>query len=182
MECIGSLLGRRYAQAFFTLFLQNQSTNDHIENIRKLSCYLKARGKTLSLFSLSVIEDKQKIRILEELTERFELKEILHPLVLLLARTKRLELISIILTEIDRVYARKNNLMQLAVSSSTELKAEQKHALIAYLEKQTGLTLHATFIHDAQLIAGIRAVGDTFLWEDSLAKNIKQIATLIRKG
>jgi F0F1-type ATP synthase delta subunit len=93
----------------------------------------------------------------------------------LLVNGKRLVLIRSVLRAMCWLYQKHNALDLCAITSSHQVSDEQLDKLNLFLERASAKTVIYTHRVDRSLIAGIRARGTTFIWEDSVAKRLRLI-------
>lgn len=93
----------------------------------------------------------------------------------LLISDNRLVLIRGVIKAMCWLYQKHNALDICTITSSHQLRDDQLDQLQAFLERASGKKVLYTHKIDRSLIAGIRARGTTFIWEDSIAKRLRLI-------
>ena len=96
-------------------------------------------------------------------------------IVALLERHNRLMLLPDILYEVVALYKTWHNIECCVVQSACVLTAEQKMSLKNILENKIGTTLRCAYELDSSLIAGIRVLGENFVYEDSVAHTLQML-------
>lgn len=174
---IYSPLIRRYARAFLNVFSKD-ITDQQIVYIENLINYLKINKFTLYYLNISSVSCSNKIEFMDRLTKKFELNSLLSPLIILLIKNRKLTLLGVVLEKIIILYKEQNNIMDFNIVSSIPLSNKETQEIHAFLEKNTDKKINCFYEIDNRLIAGIRATSATFLWERSIAKYLRQIASL----
>lgn len=93
----------------------------------------------------------------------------------LLCRSKRLALIKAVIKMVCSLYEKHNAIDFCMVTSSHPVSDFQLQQLNNFLEKASDKKILYSHHIDKSLIAGIRARGTTFMWEDSIAQRLRLI-------
>ena len=91
----------------------------------------------------------------------------------LLRDHQRLPLFFEIVEQITLLYRKHHTYELCTVRSSHALTEQQKNFLIEQLEKRVGKKLQYQSEVDSRLIAGIRVQGESFVWEHSIAQQLR---------
>lgn len=172
-----SVLVRRYANAFLNIFGKNINDQELI-NINKLANYIKNNKSVFFYINISLLTSSEKIKLTNLLVKKFNINNILEPLVNLLAKDNRLSLFPVILEKIVILYKQQNNILDFDIISAVQLSQEETANIKNFLEKNTGKKINYSYKIDDNLIAGIRLVSNNFLWEKSVAKYLRRVATV----
>ncbi len=164
----------KYAQAFFSVY-GDIVTYELIGNIDKAAQFLSRHRRALFLFKVPVIDRSVKINALQEFCDRFTLGESIKKLLTLLLDERRSSEFMLVLQEISALYRKKNNMIALTVASSYALTDEQRSAIEAFLAERIAGEKSYTYTIDPALIAGVRVYSDNFLWEISVAKQLRDL-------
>ena len=178
---IDKLLSRRYAQAFFNLFGHALSQKNR-DALQEFSSYIKEHKAAFSYVKIALIDDETKVKIVSKLAQKYDLNALLEPLLYVLAKSKRLEILPLVSDQLIVLYNQYHNLSVFTIETSSVLNENQATLITAYLEKKIKSTIQPIFRVNKELIAGMRAISDTYLWEDSVLKKLKNISTITRKG
>ncbi len=178
---IDKLLARRYAQAFFNLF-GHALSQESIYALKEFSLYIKEHKAAFSYVKIALIDDEDKVTIVNKLAHKYQLDKMLEPLLYVLAKSKRLEILPLVSDQIVVLYNTYHDLSVFSIETSSALNQTQAALVIDFLEAQTKSTVQPNFVVNTTLIAGIRALSDTYLWENSILKKLKNITTITRKG
>lgn len=93
----------------------------------------------------------------------------------LLIREHRLFLLSSVVAEMAKLYRQHHGYEVCTVYSSQPLTEEQRILLMQQLEKKTGKKLYYVQEIDPHLIAGVRVQGESFIWEHSVAQQMRSL-------
>jgi len=165
-------LEKRYAQAFLNVFA-SVVTPQMLESATALCTYLKEHRRIVFMLKLSVLDTRIKIQGLHELCEKFGLGKPFQRLIALLQEDHRLPLLPDVLCHLEEIYREREKIYAFMVDSSIELAQEKRKSLEKSLAEQLAGTMLCTYRIDPRLIAGIRAQSTTYLWEDSIAKQLR---------
>jgi F-type H+-transporting ATPase subunit delta len=167
-------IARKYAQAFFAVY-GDSVTDTLIKNIDKAIQFLSAHRRALFLLKIPIIDQSVKIEGLEKLCERFHLGENIKKLLILLFDKRRPSHFVPVLRTIAALYRKKNHIVSITVASSSLLADEQRAMIESSLAEWIEGNKRYTYIIDPALIAGLRIYSDTFLWECSIAKQLRDL-------
>ncbi|MFC1842740.1 ATP synthase F1 subunit delta [Candidatus Dependentiae bacterium] len=163
------IITRKYAKAFLNLYLEKISV-DLFNNIKKLEKFFDAHKTAVYFLSIPSIKRKTKEKILNELFEKFGLKNLFEPLIRVLATDKRLFLIDEIAKNIRLLYKERKNIMMFNITSSHQLGSQDLEIIEQFLASKTGKKIMSQYNIDKSLVAGIRLQSSTLLWEYSIKK------------
>jgi len=170
------LLSRRYAQAFMHVYGKD-IIESVFEKIRELVSFLLTHRKALFFLQLPHIPSDKKITILTELlVEQFKLPGSFEPLIKQLVDHKRSFLIAKILHQIAQLYMKEHNIEAFIFTSSHELTKAQLEEMKRYLADRLGKDIIYEYKIDKTLIAGIRLLSDTHIWEYSIAQQLHRVS------
>ena len=170
-----ALISNRYAQAFYALY-KDSITSDHFNIIVQLVAYFKQNHSLISMLKIPIIPNEIKQQgLVEFLITKNGLPRCFEQLIQVLVQANRLYLIAQILNEIEKKYKQEHELINVEVKSSFSLTEDQQKTIINFVAHISGKKPTAHFIQDPSLIAGIRIVNDTFVWEYSVKKQLTAI-------
>ena len=167
-------IARKYAQAFFAVY-GDIVTDKLVHNIDQAAQFLSTHRRALFLFKVPVIDRSIKVRGLKEFCDRFTLGEQIQKLLLLLLDERRSSQFMLVLRAISALYRKKNNMVAITVASSYKLTDEQRATIEACMAQRVAGEKSYTYTIDPALIAGIRVYSDTFLWELSVARQLRDL-------
>ena len=176
-----TVLASRYAQAFFNEF-GSFFMPEHLTALMHARSYFQQHTSICSLLKIPLIDDEIKIRALDTiLIDQYHLPAQIEQLIRLLVHTKRAFLIVQVLRQLHVLYQIKAGIEVFKITSTTELTDEQKRTLIIFLQNKTGHTIQYEYKIDPSLIAGIRMMSDTHLWEYSVAQQLSHAEHEMKK-
>lgn len=179
MNRVKSILARRYAQAFLGVFSE-QITVSNLDNFKQASIFLKQRPHGMFLMELSLVPEKVKNKLLDDLCRQFTLPEGCKKLCLLLIKHQRITLLSDIFSDIIFFKEQDLHITHFNVTSSLQLSDEQRKQVVHFLDKRVHGSIDCTYQVDTSLIAGIRLQSASFLWEKSIKKRLRALQESLR--
>lgn len=167
-------LARKYATAFLNQHGSLLSLADCATFVNAQE-FIKKHPHFLFLLQLPVLPKNIQQKNLDEFFAKTSLNVELKQLCNLLIDHKRLALLPELLSALKRLYLERNNIMEFTISSSHALTAQQLEDIITYLHAQTGKKIIYNNYVDKNLIAGIRLQNNTYLWEFSIERQLREI-------
>lgn len=167
-----STLARKYAQAFIRVFGHSLSRENFFA-LCKLERFFGKHRKALFFLSLPHISNEKKLSSLDVIFRSYGVTDSCRKLVSLLLADKRAALLHEVLRQVCCVYKKEQRLASFVVSSSHELEQQERAILRRFLVKASGCDIIDIYTIDPELIAGIRAQSDEFLWEYSVRKQLR---------
>jgi len=205
---ISSMLARRYAQAFLSVYGE-QVTAQTGENLVRFKQFLVANRALIYLFTIPSIDQKTKERGLGFLAEKFELPRSFYSLMVLLLFSRRISLLPQVLYSVVALYKKEHGIQSFAIHSSHALSGPELDQLRDFLteqiankqsanqgadlvtnigeknnsghdnKEQKNIHVVCSYKQDKDLIAGIRMQSETYLWEHSIARQLRAIELLL---
>lgn len=164
-----------YASAYLNMFGDDISRSE-INSITDAADFLKEHRRALFLLKVPVIDESVKRRGIKELVNRFELPSSVLRLFDLLLEQQRASLLAKVFEAIVDQYNTRNTYEKVVISSSQTLSDEQKKQIIAFADKRFPGSKEYEFKLDARLIAGIKIMSDTMMWESSIDNYLRECA------
>lgn len=177
-----SVLAKKYATAFLNVAGDRFDTHE-LERVDKLQKFLAHAHEVLFFFNLPLVEQGVAQKVLDILCKGFTTESLLKRLMNLVCSERRAFLIPDVLYHIASLYRERNNLVLFTVESAQELSEDDKKMLKSFLEEQTKKIVNADYTVDQTLIAGVRALSGTLLWEHSVRQQLMVLQqSLIEQG
>lgn len=173
-------LARLYAHAFINVY-KYELTADTIVSIEQAAHILEKKQRSLFFFTVAQIPHDDKKRIMHAWCKEHALPNAVYKLIDILIDAHRGYLWAHVLKGIVRIYQEYNNIMRINVISSITLSKNLCTRIQQFLERMTHKTIIASYSEDAQLVAGIRLMSDTLLWEHSVRSQLKKIRARLGK-
>lgn len=167
-------LAKRYATAYLDLY-DDQLDLTTVEHCERAADFIVDTPQALLLIKLSIIPDERKRECLAALFAQFKLPLSLIRLVDLLNEHTRLSLLPKILYQIAELFRVRHGIMVYQVISAEKLDEQAVATIVAFLGELSGKKIIATEKIDQSLIAGIRLLSDSTLWEYSIQKQLNQL-------
>jgi ATP synthase F1 delta subunit len=122
-----------------------------------------------------MIQDVDKKRFIDLLFEKFHLFGSLKQLFYLLLKNKHIHLAADILRDIYGLYKIEHNISDLHLASSSDLSDEKIEEIKKIFTKLSGQQVVIRYSVNPGLIAGIRLQSDAFLWDYSIAQQLRKL-------
>ncbi len=173
MDISQKIIARKYAKAFLNLYF-DALTEQHIDAMSKFYLFLRENRGILCYLNLPGLNEQVWKDFLTELYARFVLPQHLPKLIQVLISRRRVELLPAVVVAILQEFWRRKHVMHFEVTSSQELSLSEQAMTNAFLAKKTGAEIKATFAIDATLICGIKMRSDSYMFEHSIARELKK--------
>jgi len=167
-------LAKKYARAYLHVF-GNQHTLDDFLSMWRASQFLSEHHSLLFYLSLSIIHESDKKRFIDLFFDKFHLFNSLKQLFYLLLKNKQIFLAADVLRDIYGLYKTEHNIAELRVVSSHDLTDIQLQEIESFFVKLSGQHVVLRHTVNPLLIAGIRMQTEKFLWESSIAQQLRKI-------
>lgn len=169
-----SELAKKYATAYLNVHGKEYTFKD-IRALWRAAQFLAEHHTLLFYLSLSIVDVEDKERFIDLLIKKFNLFSSLKDLFLLMVKNKCIFLASSVLRDMYGLYKTRNNICDLRIISSVELTQEDIDSLVNFFKEKASCTVMARASVDPSLIAGVRLQTDIFLWEHSIAKQLREL-------
>ncbi len=169
-----SRLAKKYAVAFLNA-TQALFDKQWIESVVVLDRFFKTHKALYLLLGSPTIASDIKIGVLEKMFDRLSINNSIRMLVHVLFEHRRLHILRQVICHVIDEQRIQNNIVLFSVSSSRPLTPYEQKLVIGFLEQKTHAQVAADFVLEQELIAGIRAQSDTFLWEQSIACYLQHV-------
>lgn len=175
-----SLISKKYATAFLNVFA-DQISNDSLEKWIDLSKFLKNNKLFYIYLRIPSISYFIKQKALLKIASALKLGKPITKMIFLLLDHGRIEILDQVLNKIILLYRREINVKSFTVTSSHDLIDNEKIKVIEFIKSISKSSVLADFQKDEKLIIGLRIQNLTFLWERSIAKQLRGIKRSIFK-
>jgi F-type H+-transporting ATPase subunit delta len=174
------VLAKKYAQAFLNLYIQSLSYDDYT-TFKTAAEALKNNHSFFSLLNIPTLSLKQKTDALFAVLESLHISSSLNPLIKLIIKHQRIFLIPELFEALVQIYEQRKKIIPFTIMCSHTLQPQSLETLKKFLSKKTDAHITYNFVVNKKLIAGIRMRSDLFLWEYSVAKQLRTIRKCIRE-
>ena len=175
-----TVIANKYAISFLNLFFF-QISDELIEKLIKLEKFLKKNRLFYIYLRIPSLSYLIKQKALNRLCHAFELDKPIARLIFLLLDQGRIEILDKVLGKIVVFYRRRKNIELFNVISSHPLSDDEKMKVTKFIKHVSSGEILANFIEDKNLIAGLRIQSSSFLWERSIAKQLRDVKRFIFK-
>ena len=164
----------RYAQAFFDHAQEENQVDGVKKDIDFLSSFLKSSSEFQYVINEPTIESGQRIHILKEAIKA-HLKPLTFVFLLFLINKRRLNLLSNIVQEWEKIYLRANETIRVKVVSMFAVSDKQQKELIGKLSKKLKKEIQLNLFVDRNVLGGFKIqVGDT-VYDYSFAYQLEKL-------
>jgi len=168
-----ALLCRRYATAFLNVNGKQISLND-CEEFKNAAQLVRVHRSWLVFFDLPDLSDEKREQMITILIEKLHLPSIVQSLLVLLDHHRRIGLLPEVLDSLVKLFFERHDLIYFTIRSYPTLSAEQLNIIKNFLMAQTGKNILYVSQECPALIAGVRALSGTLLWEYSIEKKLRE--------
>lgn len=168
------LLATKYAKAFIHVF-EAQLTPEYFEALQQIVAWYDDNRAQFFYLYLSSMTSEAKQHILLEFVKRFGLESLVRPLIELLAAHNRLPLLFHVLRQLMVVFYAEHNVVDVKFMTAHNLSPAQIEIIKNFLEQTTLKEIRPTIVIKPELIAGVRLQSETFLWEYSIAQQLRAL-------
>jgi ATP synthase F1 delta subunit len=169
------ILARKYAQAFLNAHA-DEITYDDILQFERAQDYIKPHKAALLLLTLPSFTPAMKRAAVFKILGKFYIPQGFTYLVDLLIEHKRILLLYECITALISLYREQHAIMIFSITSSHELAQTSLDRIQQFLTHATKCVIMYKYAVNTQLIAGIRLQSATFLWEQSIQKDLKNLS------
>jgi ATP synthase F1 delta subunit len=180
MNLLENILAKKYAVAFLNLTIDSISQDDYY-NLKTAAEYCKKNYTFFFLLNTPTIPITTKKTTLVTLLQQLNIPQSLQSLVELILKHQRVFLLPAIFEQLVRVYEQRKKIVPFTFYSSHTLDKNQCEILRTFLTKKTNCHITYKQSQSKKLIAGIRMQSDFFLWEYSVAKQLRALRKTIRQ-
>ena len=172
-----NLIAKKYAVAFLDLFF-DQLSDSYIDKIIELENFLKKNQLFYIYLRIPSLPYSVKQKALDKLVYAFDLGESGKRLIFLLLDQRRIEILDKILNKIVVLYRLRKKIELFKVLSSHDLSKTEKEKVLKFIKNVANGQVIANFFVDEKLITGLRVQSNAFLWERSVAKQLRDVKKL----
>jgi F-type H+-transporting ATPase subunit delta len=175
-----SKLSKKYAQAFLNVFF-DQITSDCIVKLERVEDFLKKNRFFFIYLKVPSISIDKKREVLNKFINFFALCAPVKKLTFLLLEQGRIDFLDDIIEKIIKLYRVRKDIQFFRIYVSHSLSEQEKERIIRFVKSLASKDVISKFIIDPKLITGIRIQSDSFLWERSVSKQLREVKRSIFK-
>ena len=175
-----SAISKKYATAFLNIF-SDQVSDENLKKWIGLEKFLKKNKFFYIYLQVPTISYFTKQKALVRVAKVLKLEKPITKMMFLLLDHGRIEILHMVLNKIILLYRRRINMKFFKVTSSHYLTDDEKGKIIKYIDSISDGGVLAEFEKDEKLIIGLRIQSLTFLWERSIAKQLRSVKRSIFK-
>ena len=172
MIVLESKIAKKYAIAFLHVY-SKECTPAYMETLFTFSSFLEKNKIFQATLAIPSLKKSVKSELIELVSEKLQLSNGTKKLIVLLLKSKRIDLLNEIIKKILFLYQRREKKYQFAVTTSHPLNEQEEKVVLSFISSQVTNHIHASFAVDKSLISGIKIEGKTLLWERSIAKQLR---------
>lgn len=175
-----SIISKKYATAFLNVF-SDQISDKNLKKWIGLENFLKKNKFFYIYLRVPTISYLTKQKALIRVSKVFKLEKPITKMMFLLLDDGRIELLHVVLNKIILLYRRKTNTKLFRITSSHDLADKEKEKILKFIQSISDGGVLTDFEKDEKLICGFRIQSLTFLWERSVAKQLRSVKRSIFK-
>lgn len=173
------ILARKYARAFLNLYF-DAFTDQEIAALGGLNQLFNANRGILCYLSLPGLAMEKRQEFLVNICEKFSLPASFQKMIFVLMEKSKVDLLPAIVAATMQEFLQRKHIIHFDVYSSHELLVDERDSIIGFLTKKTGAALvRVNFFIDESLICGIKMRSDGYIFEHSVARELKKIEQLL---
>lgn len=180
MQVSIDIISKKYAEAFLNTF-SDEVSDKNLEKWIKLELFLKKNKLFYVYLRIPTISNFEKQKSLLKICSALNLEKPIKKIMLLLLDSGRIEILDRVLNKIILLYRRKQNIKLFKVTTPCDIDYNEKEKIIDFIKLISSGGVLAEFIKDEKLIAGLRIQSLTFLWERSIAKQLRNVKRSVFK-
>lgn len=169
-------LAKKYATAYLNVH-EDALTDPDIKAISAAYTFLKTHHTFIHLLCVISFDKKEMIRVCERLIHDFALPETMSFLMVLLVKHKHICYLKEILQDIYCLYKVRKNIVKLEIKTADHIDAQAVYAFEQFFAHESGKKIESIVSIDRSLIAGVRLQSEFFLWEYSVASQLRAFKT-----
>lgn len=167
-------IAKKYAHAYLRTLKDEHSFQD-FSSMWRAAQFLSEHHSLLFYLSLSIVNEHDKKRFIHLFFEKFHLFDSLKQLFYLLLKNKHIFLAVDVLRDIYGLYKVKYNISELQLHASCDLSENQIEEIKKFFTQLSGQHVVVRYSVNPALIAGIRLQTESFLWEYSIAQQLRKV-------
>lgn len=168
------ILARKYARAFLNLYFDVLG-DQHVIALAHLHGTLSTHRGVLAYLSLPGLTVQVRQEFFSRLCENFVLPPYFYRLIIVLSERNNVDLLPAVVMAIMKEFWRRKHIIHFEVHSSHALLTDEQAAVVGFLTNKTGAAVvQASFFVDESLICGIKMRSDGYIFEHSVARELKK--------
>ena len=172
-------LALRYAQAFLNVYYSDYTLSD-FRLIQQAAQFFKTHKKACFFMQLSLLDREVKEESLYLLCNQLSLPGSYKKLFSLLIYQKRVYLLPRVFEQLMFEYERRAHYLPIHIKTTQLLSEIEQKRLVDFLAQKTGKIILPVYSLDTDLIAGVRALSQSYLFEYSIQGILRNTFRLLR--
>ncbi|RYG43372.1 ATP synthase F1 subunit delta [bacterium] len=174
-----SRIGRRYAQALFSVALQHGMVRGVEDDLRALTSLYQDNPRFHELLTVPQTSREEKVRQLEALFGDRATALTMQVLRLMVEKGRESSLPGL-RDEFVKLRRANEGVVYASVASAVQLSPEEKDTIVAKLTTTLGKKVEATFEVNPSLIGGVRVEYDNFVLDGSVRGSLNRMRERLR--
>jgi F-type H+-transporting ATPase subunit delta len=169
-------IAREYARAIMQFAPDKYS--QVISFFQKIADLIKQSTSFSNLLNHPVILPDEKFNAVISLCD-FKPPQVIEKVILDLVSRRGVDLVSLIMREMNSIYKEQQGIKDATVYSAAPLTEQEKHSIMASIEKCCGAKADITYSIDKNLLAGYKVkIGDTVL-DNTVRRQLQLVGDLL---
>ena len=148
---------------------------DDYQNLHAFKCACDEHPEWLRVLASPTVSFEKKITLIERMLAAYKVMPEVMRLMKLLLVDKREILVSPVLDMLCSSYLKRAGIVMCTLLSSHALTEHERSIVQQFIAHQVGYRIIYDYKVDPALIAGIKVVSDTFMWEYSVARQLREV-------
>ena len=171
-------VARRYAKAIAATAREERSLEETGEELRALGA-LAHDPETAAVLSNPLLSGDRRRALVGSIAEQLKLRPMTRNFLNLLADHKRLDQLTAIAEQYERLVDQALGRVRARIVSAAEISADEQRTLVASLERLTGKTVLAERVVDPELLGGMLVEVEGKVYDGSLRTQLERLAANI---
>ncbi|RAP34086.1 ATP synthase F1 subunit delta [Candidatus Marinamargulisbacteria bacterium SCGC AG-410-N11] len=151
-----AILSKRYAKAYFDCLDESSYEQDILTAQRIINQFTSNKDFLIFLKQSNVNFDSKK-EVVSKIIKSFEGNRLMINFFLVLIKKNRLDLLSIISQDFDKMILEKKNSIKVTVESSSNLDINEKEKIESFIKNEYKKELVINYTQDSNMLAGFKA-------------------------
>ena len=169
-----------YASALYEASLEKKSVEKVKEDVVKLQALL-AENKDLSDYLENPLwSQKDKYEVLQKGAKLLKLNDETLNCLEVVVENGRISDLSLILSDFEKIYNCKNNVVKVSVETVKKLSTSQDNKLKKVMEKMLGKQVAVNYVINPKLLGGLRVQCGSKMFDNSLASKLNYLENVMK--
>ncbi len=171
-----SAVAERYAAALVDVALERNNANAVSKDLAAFVDTFFASADLRNALETPAIDRELKGKIISEIAEKMKLDDAVRNFIMLIVRNRRTHLLRDILPVFYEELNRRQNILELVVTSARKLRDREKTQLMEVFKNgRPGMKIEATFGEDEALLGGVVVRAGSTVYDGSVRERLNRL-------